>query len=304
MAQRIVVTGGCGKVGLAVVSHLLDRGHSVLNVDIAHPPGHENQRCHTLKVDLTNGGQVFGALTSHFAPSEPLPQGPPSPPDVVLHLAGYARNLIVTDDECFKTNVSSTYNLLEAACKLGVRKILVASSICVYGVTYAEGDRDFPHFPVDETTELRPTDAYSLSKLCIENIAKAFAERFGVDIYVLRIGAVVAADDYVPAFSSYVSEPSRWKVHGWSYTDIRDLSRMFELAVEKDGLGLQVFNAVNNSNTAGVPTEELLKREAPDTPITRPLQGYEAPITNEKIKSFLGFVESHDWRKYFPVSNR
>jgi nucleoside-diphosphate-sugar epimerase len=135
MPSRIVVTGGSGKVGRAVISHLLKAGHAVLNLDIATPPANDSLGCHTLKVDLTNLGQVFNALSSHFAISEPLPQGPPPRPDAVIHLAGYARNLIVPDDETFKTNVTSTYNVVEAACKLGIRKVVIASSICVYGVT-------------------------------------------------------------------------------------------------------------------------------------------------------------------------
>jgi nucleoside-diphosphate-sugar epimerase len=301
MSKRIVVTGGSGKVGRAVVAHLLHCGHAVLNLDMATPSGQEAQKCHTLKVDLTDLGQVFGALTSHFSLSEPLPPGPPLVPDAVIHLAGFARNLIVPDSECFKTNISSTYNVIEAACKLGIRKIIIASSICVYGVTYAEGDKDFPSFPVTEATELSPTDAYSISKLCGENVARAFAERFGVDIYVLRIGAVVAPEDYERTFGSYVSDPSRWKVHGWSYSDIRDLSSMFELSVAKDGLGFQVFNAVNDSNTTRMSTEELLKREAPKSLITGSLQGDEAPISNKKVRECLGFTEQHNWRNYFLI---
>lgn len=300
MPSRIVVTGGSGKVGRAVVAHLLKAGHAVLNLDIALPAAHDTLGCHTLKVDLTNLGQVFNALSCHFAISEPLPPGPPQRPDAVIHLAGYARNLMVPDDETFKTNVSSTYNVVEAACKLGIKKVVIASSICAYGVTYAEGDRDFASFPVTEETEARPTDAYSISKLCSENLARGFAERFGIDIYAMRIGAVIAPEDHAAAFAAYVADPGRWKVHGWAYSDIRDLARMFELAVETSGLGFQIFNAVNDGSTANMPTAALLAQQCPGVPVTGPFEDeQEAPIVNRKMRRLLGFREEHTWQKYF-----
>jgi hypothetical protein len=42
--------------------------------------------------------------------------------------AAYARNMLVPDNEYFRANVMSTYNVIEAACKLGVKKIIIASS--------------------------------------------------------------------------------------------------------------------------------------------------------------------------------
>jgi nucleoside-diphosphate-sugar epimerase len=104
---------------------------------------------------------------------------------------------------------------------------VLASSVCVYGVTYAEGNVDFASFPVDESVTPRPMDAYSLSKLCMENTGQAFAARFpGVDIYALRIGAVIGPDEYTEKFRGYLNDPHRWKVHGWSYTDARDLAQI------------------------------------------------------------------------------
>ena len=78
-------------------------------------------------------------------------QGPtiPSAPDVVIHFAAYARNMIVPDNECFKGNVTATYNVLEAACKLGVKKILIASSETTYGVCFAQSDADYHSFPLE-----------------------------------------------------------------------------------------------------------------------------------------------------------
>ena len=54
------------------------------------------------------------------------------------------------DNECFTANVTATYNVIEAACKLGVKKIIIASSETTYGVCFSEGDTEYHSFPLEE----------------------------------------------------------------------------------------------------------------------------------------------------------
>lgn len=294
---RIVVTGGSGKAGQSIISELLDAGHTILNLDLA-PMTHPS--VHTLKTDLADSGQVFNALSGQWALTEPFPEGLPPRPDAVIHMAGYARNMLVPDNETFRANTQGTYNICEAACKLGIRKIIIASSITVYGVAFAQGDKNYPSFPIEEDQDVCPTDTYAIAKLCNERVARGFAARFGADIYILRIGHVIGPEEYnQEIFYSYVHEPALWKVHGWAYIDSRDLGGMCEAGLKTDGLGFQVFNATNDSITNLTPTEEFLRGKYPDTPITRELGQFEAPLTNAKIKRLLGFQEKHGWRKYF-----
>ena len=93
----------------------------------------------TLKTDLTQSGQVFNALTTHYDFEGYETGSPEGPPDVVIHFAAYARNMIVPDNETFAANVTATYNVIEAASKLGVKKIIIASSETTYGVCFSEG---------------------------------------------------------------------------------------------------------------------------------------------------------------------
>ena len=69
-------------------------------------------------------------------------------------------------------------------------------------------------------------------------------------------------------------------------------------ASSKDGLGFQVFNAVNDTITADEPTEAFLKRWCPARRSPAPLGELEAPLSNRKAREVLGFREEHDWRKY------
>ena len=62
--------------------------------------------------------------------------------------------------------------------KLGVRKVVIASSETTYGVCFAEGDKDFHSFPLEEDYDVDPMDSYGLSKVCNEKTARAFAMRY------------------------------------------------------------------------------------------------------------------------------
>ena len=96
----------------------------------------------------------------------------------MVHFAAIPRVLIEPDNVTFATNVISTYNVIEAAMKLGVRKVVIASSETTYGVCFAEGDKDFHSFPLEEDYDIDPMDSYGLSKVCNEKTARAFAMRY------------------------------------------------------------------------------------------------------------------------------
>ncbi|ORY10540.1 UDP-glucose 4-epimerase [Clohesyomyces aquaticus] len=296
-AKRIVFTGGSGKAGKHVIPELLKRGYEILNLDLVQFP---DPNVFTLKTDLTDSGQVFNALTTHF--NFAGYEGPhvPGPPDAVIHFAAYARNMLVPDNECFRGNVTSTYNVIEAACKLGVKKVIIASSETTYEVCFGQGDLDYRSFPLDEDYDVNPMDTYAISKLCGERVARGFARRFApTDIYALRIGNVIEPHEYEKDFPKYISDPACRKRNAWSYIDARDLGQICDLCVRKDGLGFQIFNATNDTITTTIPTKKFLEKYYPNTPITREMDEWEAPLSNKKIREVLGFKENHNWRQYY-----
>ncbi len=299
MGKRIVFTGGSGKAGQHVVAYLTARGHEVLNLDLV-PLDHPGVT--TLTTDLTDSGQVFNALSMHFN-FKGLESGQgPAPVDAVVHFAAVPRILLRPDNVTFQANVTSTYNVIEAAMKLGIRKVVIASSETTYGVCFAEGDKDYHAFPLTEDYDVDPMDSYGLSKVVNEKTARAFAMRFGADIYALRIGNVISPEDY-SQFPAFLADPPSRKRNAWSYIDARDLGQIVDLCVDRDGLGFQVFNAVNDTITAREPTREFLARWAPGTPIKGDIGEFEGPISNRKIRDVLGFAEAHNWRKYVPVQD-
>jgi dTDP-4-dehydrorhamnose reductase len=203
MSKRIIFTGGTGKAGRHVVPYLVEHGYQVLNLDL-QPLDHPG--VHTLITDVSDAGQVFNALTSHFSMAGFANGEGRRPPDAVVHFAAIARNMIKPDAETFRTNVMSTYHVIEAATTLGIRKVLVASSETTYGVCFADWDKDYASFPLDEEYDIDPMDSYGLSKLVNEKTARAFAMRTGADIYALRIGNVIEPHEY-GMFPAFIADP-------------------------------------------------------------------------------------------------
>ena len=295
MTKRIIFTGGTGKAGRHAVPYLQALGYDILNLDLKplDLPG-----VTTLITDLTDSGQTFNALTTHFSLDHYADGAPPVAPDAVVHFAAIPRVGIEPDNKTFTANVASTYNVIEAAMKLGVRKVIVASSETTYGVCFAEGDKDYHSFPLTEEYDSDPMDSYGLSKVVNEKTARAFAARYGADIYALRIGNVIEPHEYARDFPGYLANPPMRKRNAWSYIDARDLGEIVHLCLQKDGLGYQVFNAVNDTITANITTTEFLAKYAPNTPVTRPMGPNGAPLSNQKIRDVLGFREAHPWRSY------
>jgi len=294
MSKRIFFTGGSGKAGRHVIRYLLERGHRVMNVDLKplDMAGADN-----LVADITDSGQMFNAMTSYanFAELEPGTGVPRF--DAVVHFAAVPRILINPDNETFRVNAIGTYNVVEAAVKLGIRKIVIASSETTYGVCFADGRVNPKVLPLEEDYDVDPMDSYGLSKVVNEETARAFQRRSGFDIYALRIGNVIEPHEY-DRFPGFFADPEVRRRNAFCYIDARDLGQIVDLCVSKNGLGFQIFNAGNDTNSVNIPSAELAERFFPGVPVTRPLGEHEALFSNRKIRDVLGFREEHDWRNY------
>ena len=293
--KRIFFTGGSGKAGKHVIPYLLERGHRVMNVDLKplDHPGVDN-----LIADITDSGQMFNAMTS-YAGFDELEPGTGVPKfDAVVHFAAVSRILINPDNETFRVNTMGTYNVIEAAVKLGIKKIIIASSETTYGICFSDGKTNPKVLPLEEDYDVDPMDSYGLSKLVNEKTAQSFQRRSGFDIYSLRIGNVIEPHEYAKLFPHYFKHPEVRRRNAFCYIDARDLGQIVDLCLEKDDLGYQVFNAGNDQNGAIIPSKELAEQFFPGVPLSRELEEHEALFSNRKIKEVLGFKEQHNWRKY------
>ena len=292
--KRVVFTGGSGKAGKHALQVLLDHGYQVLNLD---QKPLDNPKARTLLTDLTDSGQVFNALTHYTGLHEFDADLRAKPIDAVIHFAAIPRIMITPDNELFRINAISTYNVIEAAVKLGIRQLVIASSETTYGVVFADTPRDPDYFPLDEEYDVNPMDSYALSKVVNEKTARAFAQRTNADIYCLRIGNVIEPHEYA-LFPKWFQDPGFRKKIAWSYIDARDLGELCHRCIETDGLGFQIFNAASGDTSSDLPTRELLKRFYPKVPVKAELGEFETLLSNKKARDKLGFRQKHFWRDY------
>ena len=132
--MRILFTGGSGKAGRHVVPELVKRGHKVLNFDRVPL---DTDAVDTRIGDICDSGQVYAALQSYASRDELGTGNGPQPFDAVVHFAAIPRILVTSDAETYRVNTVGTYNVIEAATKLGIRKVIFASSETTYGVCFA-----------------------------------------------------------------------------------------------------------------------------------------------------------------------
>ncbi len=292
--MRILFTGGSGKAGQYSIRYLLEQGHIILNLDqviFDHP------NVMTRLADITDAGQVYDVMSSYAHYGELTPGTGVPKFDAVVHFAAVPRLLQTSDNECYRVNTLGTYNVIDAAVKMGVRKVIFASSETTYGVCFADGEVKPEYLPIDEDHPTVPEDSYAMSKVVNEATAKSFQKRTGFDIYGLRINNVIEPHEYKENFPAYLQDPDLRRRNIFSYIDARDLGQMVQKCLETDGLGYQIFNVSNDDHSVGLSSAEIMNRYYSDVPL-RSDHMPESFYSNEKAKRLLGFMPEHSWRDY------
>ncbi|MDA9209440.1 NAD(P)-dependent oxidoreductase [bacterium] len=292
--MRLLFTGGSGKAGKHCIDYLRNQGHTILNVDLIDL-GHDSVQ--TRLADITDAGQIFDVMSSYANYHElDLGQGVPKF-DAVIHFAAIPRLMMTSDNECYRVNTLGTYNVLDAAIKFGIKKVIFASSETTYGVCFADGEVKPDYLPIDENHPTIPQDSYAMSKVVNEATAKSFQRRSGIDIYGLRINNVIEPHEYKEKFPAYMENPDIRRRNIFSYIDARDLGQMVQKCLDTDGLGYEVFNVSNDDHSVGLSSEKLIETYYQDIEIKTP-SFPESFYSNEKAKKLLGFQPCHSWRAY------
>jgi len=291
--MRILFTGGAGKAGRHAIAYLQGQGHRVLNVDKIPLEGVDNRLA-----DVTDAGQVYDVMQS-FVGYDELDGGTGVPKfDAVVHFAAVPRVMMTADNECFRINTLSTYNVVDAAVKFGIRKIIFASSETTYGVCFADGERRPDYLPLDEDHPTVPEDSYAMSKVVNEATARSFQRRSGFDIYGLRINNVIEPHEYKRDFPTYIADPDQRRRNFFAYIDARDLGHMVDCCLKTDGLGYQVFNVSNDDHSVNLTTQQLIARYYGDVDLRHGMGAHETFYSNAKAKRMLGYAPQHHWRMY------
>jgi nucleoside-diphosphate-sugar epimerase len=282
---KVLVTGGSGKLGRAVLKDLVASGYDVLNLDQA--PARE-AICPTVRVDLTDFGEVMqvisGGLDEHGGP-----------PDAVVHLAAIPAPGQFANNRTFRNNVPASYNIFEACRVAGVKNIVFASSETVLGLPF---DTPPPYVPVDEEYFPRPETAYSLGKLLDETMAAQFC-RWDPELRIvgLRFSNVMEIEDY-KAFPSFDADPLRRKWNLWGYIDARDGAQAVRRSIEAQFKGFEAFIIANADTVMSRSNVSLMAEIFPDVPHKGQLSANGTLLGIDKARRMLDYNPQHSWRNH------
>ncbi len=276
--KSVVVTGGSGKAGRAVVTDLNEHGYEVLSVDIAaslHPDDP------TLVADLTNLGQVTDSLRGA---------------DAVVHLAAIPAPNVVPEGETFRINMMSTYNVFSAAVQLGMERVVWASSETLIGIPFK---REQPRYaPIDEGHPRLPEFHYALSKLAGEVIAEQFSRWSGIPFVALRISNIMEEHDYAARFPGFWDDPTIRAWNLWGYVDARDVAQAARLSLAANITRAEAVLVAAADNCMTRDSLDLMAEVFPDVPIRGEVSGRDTLLSIAKARNMLGYEPQHSWQDY------
>jgi nucleoside-diphosphate-sugar epimerase len=277
--MRVVVTGGSGLAGRAVVAHLLAHGHAVTNLDLVPGDPHAPFR----RVDVGDLGQVYGGLRGAEA---------------VVHLAAIPRPVFDVPEVVFRTNAMGTFNVLEAASALGVNRVVYTSSMSVLGYPFHERPFAPAYVPIDETHPLLPQDAYALSKHVGEELAAGFARRGRLSVVSLRLAWIHTPETFAEQIKPLWSDAAAGAANLWSYVDTRDVAEAVRLALTAEITGHEACFIAAPDSFMPVPSPTLVADHYPTTVLREGFVDHASLLSSAKAERLLGYRAAHTWRSY------
>ena len=278
----IAITGAAGKTGRVVCRHFLEQGYEVRPIDSEGRPGRYGELAGDLGVglfraDLTDFGQALESVADCEA---------------IVHLAAIPAPGLRPDSTTFLDNTAMNYNMFAAAQRLGIARVVWASSETTFGLPFDVPPR---YAPIDEDHYPLPTSTYALSKVVGETMATHFAEWTGGTFLALRISNVHVESDYaaVPSYQ-YDFALRRWNL--WGYVDARDVAQVCRLAVEAQLTGAHSFVIAAADTIMSATNSELLADQFPNLELTRPVSDHETLLSIDKARAMLGYAPRYSWR--------
>lgn len=272
---KIVVTGGSGKAGRAVVRDLLDHGYEVFNVDTAPPA---ERLAPFLRADLTNYGEAIEVLQGANA---------------VVHLAAIPAPGIYTEEVTFRVNNALNFNVFQAALALGLERVVWASSETTLGLPF---DRQKPTYaPIDEDSPLFPESSYALSKVLGEEMARQMNRWSGIPFVSLRFSNIMEPHDYA-RFPTFQDDPLIRKWNLWSYVDARDVAQSCRLGLEAEISGAESFIIAAADTCMNRTNRNLLAEVFPTVPLRDGTGDHDTLLSVDKARRMLGYQPQYSWR--------
>jgi len=168
--MRLLITGGSGFFGSHLKQYLADEGHSYVNLDLYEDEADQRRSC-MFQGDLTDAAGIEECFQKH------------GPFDAVLHVAAQLAHGVKCPEQLWRSNVTGTRHLAEAAAKHQAKSLIFTSTNCLWG-------RPLGH-RVPESEPPCPVEIYGRSKLEAEKVLGEYADRLNVIIF--RSPTIIAA---------------------------------------------------------------------------------------------------------------
>lgn len=281
--KTIAVTGALGNSGRLIVAWLEENGYAVVKVDVvpSQTPFFEPTRV----VDLNNYGDVVANL--HGC-------------DAVVHFGSnpWPDNDFFTGARRYLNNTIATFNVFQAACQLGIERVVYASSETVQGNPYVKTRP--PRIPILETDPPMPQTAYALSKLTAEQLGFHMHHMYGTVFVGLRCANILY--DIPGHYAGYDRVPSYWtdseirRETLWKYVDGRDVAEIVLCGLTATLCRSEVFNVSAADSIMNVPTRVLFAKHFPGAEIAAELGRFETPVSLAKAAQLLDWKPKRSWR--------
>ena len=158
--QRVLITGGAGFLGINLIRHLMARGYAPVSLDVEEFDYPERDRVEIIKGDIRDKALLERAMEGV---------------DHVVHTA--AALPLYSPEDIYTTDVVGTRNVLDAALRHGVKRVVHVSSTAVYGIP--------DHHPLYETDKLEGVGPYGQAKIQAEMTCLEYRAR-GLVVPIIR----------------------------------------------------------------------------------------------------------------------
>jgi UDP-glucose 4-epimerase len=280
--MKIAVTGGRGRIGLAITAGALARGHGVVNIDrtdASAPPAEGEALPPLPQGDVTYLGADatdYDALLQAFEGC-----------DAVIHMAAIPAPFRHPDHVVHNNNVTSSYNALRAGVEQGITKICQASSVNALGLSFNRAAH-FDYFPIDEQHATHNEEPYGLSKWICEAQADTFARRYE-DLRIASMRFHMVVPDRAAAVRVFYEATERHAKHLWAYTTYDAAVDACIRSLDADFTGHEAFYIVAPDTTMEMPTLDLAKQFFPNVPVRGDLSGHRSFFSSAKAERMLGW---------------
>ena len=293
--MKVLITGGAGFIGSHLVAHLVDQGNEVLVLDNLLR-GNKIEASYLAKITFIEGDVKNEKLV------EDLSKGC----DRIYHLAAILGVDIVADFpmETMETEVIGTRNVVNAALKNNVKKVIYASTSGVYGHTAIERS-------VDEEIMIDPRTSYAMAKRYNEIYLKAVHEEKGLESLSLRFFNVYGARQdqrmVIPRFFDQALKNQPITVFGngkqtRDFTSVEETIKSMVLLAE-NSTGAEIFNIANETEMTILELAHFIKEitnsNAEVKLVRSPQKRYDYEVerrvgSSDKLYNLTGFKPTTD----------